>query len=260
MTDFTLDIDLRSDHVATIAFGRGANNFFDVRLISAIADALDGLAADGSARAVVLTGMGQHFCAGADLARGPGDVEDTVGGSEGPHLYDAAVRLFEQPLPLVAAVQGAAIGGGLGLALACDFRIASPDARFSAPFARLGVHNGFGTSVTLPLAVGHQKAIELLYTGRRVKATEAAAIGLVDILANEGTSLAGAHALAREIAASAPLAVQSMRVTMRGHLANAVRAATEREKTEQAIHFATGDAAEGIRADRERRAPVFLGR
>lgn len=260
MGDFTIDVDLGADHVATVTFSRGPSNFFNEPLISALADRLDELAAAGQARAVVLTGAGRHFCAGADLTGGQASVAGTVGEAGGPHLYDAAVRLFRQPLPLVAAVHGAAVGGGLGLALACDLRVASPDARFSAPFARLGVHHGFGLSVTLPLVVGHQRAIELLYTGRRVKAEEAAAIGLADLLTPDGGALDGAQALARQIAESAPLAVRSIRATMRGHLAEAVRAATEHEKAEQAIHFATADMTEGVRADRERRTPVFEGR
>jgi enoyl-CoA hydratase/carnithine racemase len=260
MRDFTIDVDVGADHVATVAFARGENNFFTEPLISAIADALERLAASTAARVVVLTGRGKHFCAGADLTDGKPPGASILGASGGRHLYDAAVRLFEQPLPVVAAIQGGAIGGGLGLALACDLRVASPDARFAAPFARLGTHHGFGLSVTLPLVVGHQRAIELLYTGRRIKAEEAASIGLVDVLTGEEGALAGAHAVAKQIALSAPLAVRSIRATVRGHLAEAVRAATEREKAEQAVLFATADMIEGIRADRERRPPRFEGK
>ena len=90
------------------------------------------------------------------------------------------MRLFRTRKPIVAAIQGAAIGGGLGVAMAADFRIAAPEARFSANFARLGFHHGFGLSVTLPAAVGGQHAAELLYTGRRITGDDAVAIGLVD--------------------------------------------------------------------------------
>lgn len=257
MNDFVLDVDVDDDHVATVEFGRPPANFFDLPMIAAIADALEALAADGAARAVVLCSTGRHFCAGADFS---GGVDGAAGGGHGPHLYDAAVRIFEQPLPIVAAVQGGAIGGGLGLAMAADLRVAAPSTRFAAPFARLGLHHGFGLSVTLPLVVGHQRSIELLYTGRRVPGAEALAIGLCDRLVEEDELRRVAHELAAEIAVSAPRAVRSIRRTMRGHLAAEVRAATDHEKAEQAIHRTTTDMAEGVRADRERRRPVFTGR
>ena len=161
---------------------------------------------------------------------------------------------------MVAAVQGAAIGGGLGLAMAADFRVASPEARFSANFARLGFHHGFGLTVTLPAAVGQQRALELLYTGRRVAGEEALQMGLCDRLAPAGDLRARAHALAAEIAASAPLAVRSIRETMRGDLAGRVRAALVRERAEQERLNRTEDFREGVRATAERREAHFTGR
>jgi enoyl-CoA hydratase/carnithine racemase len=260
VSDYHLAVDVDDDHVATVEFGREPNNYFDLPLIGAIADAFEALAADGTARAVVLCSTGRHFCAGADLRAGPEGADGAAAGpGQDAHLYDAAVRLFAQPLPIVAAVQGGAIGGGLGLALAADLRVASPDTRFAAPFARLGLHHGFGLTVTLPLVVGHQRSIELLYTGRRVKGDEAFALGLCDRLVPTADLRAEAGALAAEIAASAPIAVRSIRATMRGHLAEAVRAATDHETAEQAIHRQTADMAEGVRADRERRRPSFTG-
>lgn len=258
VSDFTVDAEVDDELVATVSFRRGDNNYFNTPLIEALASSFEGLADEGRARAIVLAGVGRHFCAGADFTGGSGGA--TIADTAEPHLYDAAVRIFRQPLPIVAAVQGAAVGGGLGLALACDLRVASPDARFSAPFARLGLHHGFGLTITLPLVVGHQRAIELLYTGRRLRCEEAAAIGLVDRVTELGGAVAGAHALAREIATSAPIAVRSIRATMRGDLADAVRAATDHEKSEQAAHRRTADMAEGIRADLARRDPRFEGR
>ena len=170
------------------------------------------------------------------------------------------MRLFATATPVVAAVQGAAIGGGLGLALSADFRVASPSSRFAANFARLGIHHGFGMTVTLPAVVGTQAALELLYTGRRVKGEEAHALGLCDRLAAEGDLRNEAHALACEIAASAPLAVRSIRQTMRGELPERVRAATEHEHARQTALFATDDFREGVRATAERRTPNFAGR
>jgi enoyl-CoA hydratase/carnithine racemase len=168
--------------------------------------------------------------------------------------------MFATRKPIVAAVQGAAIGGGLGLALAADLRIAAPEARFSANFARLGFHHGFGLSVTLPLVVGAQRALELLYTGVRVPGEEALEIGLCDRLAPLARLRDEAHAFASEIAASGPLAIESIRATMRGDLTARIREATARERAEQERLQATTDFKEGTRAMAERRAPRFQGR
>ena len=254
MTGGTDDVGVERDgHVAVVEIRRPPNNFFDVDLIGGIADAVDDLAA-GGCRAVVLASEGRHFCAGADFG---GGRERGAGG--GPHLYEMAVRLFEQPIPIVAAVQGAAIGGGFGLAMAADFRLAAPEARFAANFARLGFHHGFGLSVTLPLVAGHQTALELLYTGRRIDGEEAVRLGIADRLVPADELRDAAVALATEIATSAPLAVRSIRETMRGHLAGQVRAALARERSEQDRLTATKDWREGVAAMAERRTPAFTG-
>jgi 2-(1,2-epoxy-1,2-dihydrophenyl)acetyl-CoA isomerase len=247
------DVGVEVDgHVAVIEIRRPPNNFFDVDLIAAIADTLDGLAS-GDCRVAVLASQGRHFCAGANFGGG----RQTGGG--GPHLYEMAVRLFEQPLPIVAAVQGAAIGGGFGLAMAADFRVATPEARFSANFARLGFHHGFGLTVTLPLVAGHQTALDLLYTGRRVDGDEALRLGIADRLVAADELRSAARDLAADIAGSAPLAVRSIRQTMRGDLAERVRAALARERSEQDRLTATQDWREGVKAMAERRPPVFIG-
>jgi 2-(1,2-epoxy-1,2-dihydrophenyl)acetyl-CoA isomerase len=246
-----LTVRVGEDHVATVEFDRPPHNHFDVELIAALADAYAALDEDPACRAILLCSAGRHFCAGANFA-GTGDA--------GAHaLYAQAVRLFATVTPVVAAVQGAAIGGGLGLALSADFRVASPSSRFAANFARLGIHHGFGMTVTLPAAVGMQAALELLYTGRRVRGEEAYTLGLCDCLAADDELRGAAHALASEIAASAPLAVRSIRQTMRGDLPDRVRAATEREYAQQGPLFATDDFQEGVRATAERRTPRFTG-
>ncbi len=246
-----VSVNHRDDHVAIVEFNRPPNNFFDASLIEQIADAYEQLADDASTRVIVLCSQGKHFCAGANF-HGRNPAED--------NLYEHAVRLFAAPLPVVAAVQGAAVGGGLGVALSADFRVASSDSRFSANFARLGIHHGFGVTVTLPLVVGHQRALELLYTGVRLKGLDAHAIGLCDRLVPSEEIREEAVALAGEIATSSPLAVRAIRRTMRGDLADRVRAATDHELAEQAKLFGTEDFREGVAAAAERRPPRFSGR
>lgn len=254
-----LAVELLTNGVAVVEIRRPPNNFFDVSLIEAIAAALDTLITQTEARTVVLASHGKHFCAGADFAGTTGAAE--IDPDEGAKaLYEAGARIFESELPIVAAVQGAAVGGGLGLALAADFRVAGPSSRFSANFSRLGLHHGFGLTETLPRVIGQQRALELLTTGRRVKGEEAHAIGLVDRFVDDDQIRSAAVGLATEIGSAAPLAVRSIRATMRAGLAEAVRRATAHERAEQARLRATDDFAEGIRAAAERREPKFTAR
>lgn len=241
--------------VALVALNRPPANFVDAAFLEEVAVAVESAA---DQRAIVLAAEGKHFCAGAALAGGGAHAGSR--GADGRHIYDVAIRLFEQPVPLVAAVQGSAIGAGLGLALAADLRVATAGTRFVASFALLGFHHGFGLSVTLPRAVGAQKAAELLMTGRRVGGTEALDIGLADRLVADADLRPAAIALASEIAAAAPLAVRSIRQTLRGDLAGAVRTAMTRERAEQDRLMQTRDFAEGVAAAKERRPPAFEGR
>jgi enoyl-CoA hydratase/carnithine racemase len=251
-----LHVSLGDDFVALAEIKRPPNNFFDRALIASLADAFEQLDGEDGCRAIVLASEGRHFCAGANF----GSKESAVTDDTGRHLYDEAVRLFATRTPVIAAIQGAAIGGGLGLALMPDFRVAAPEARFSANFARLGFHHGFGLSVTLPRLVGPQAAAELLYTGRRLKGDEAHALGLCDRLVAKESIRDEANALAAEIAVSAPLAIDSIRETLRGDLAEEIRHATDREKAEQDRLQKTEDFREGTRAMSERRTPEFKGR
>jgi enoyl-CoA hydratase/carnithine racemase len=219
--------------------------------VAAVAAAYEELAASNWCRAVVLASEGKHFCAGLDFA---GNRGQEIGA-----LYDAALRLFAAPLPVVAAVQGAAIGGGCGLALSADFRVASPRSRFSANFSRLGFHHGFALTVTLPAVVGAQAAADLLLTGRRVGGADALTLGLCDRLVDEEQEFVGAVEYAAELAAAGPLAVRAIRATLRQGLVDAVRQAMAHERAEQARLGGTDDFAEGVRAAAERRDPHFTG-
>ena len=176
------------------------------------------------------------------------------------HLYIEAVRLFEAKKPIVAAVHGAAVGGGLGLAMVADFRVACPETRFAANFTRLGFHPGFGLTTTLTEAIGRQNAALMFYTSRRVGGEEAHRMGLADVLVPQAEVRTAALALAAEIATNAPLGLLSTRATMRQGLAARVRAATEHELAEQDKLRTTADFREGVRATAERRLPNFTGR
>jgi enoyl-CoA hydratase/carnithine racemase len=260
-TDIGVDV---AGFVATIEIRRPPHNFFDLALINQIADALDALDADAQCRAVVLAAQGKSFCAGANFGDGstldksgqrPGEASAPVG-----HLYMQAVRLFRSKKPIVGAIHGAAVGGGLGLAMVPDFRVACPETRFVANFTRLGFHPGFGLTETLPAVIGKQKAVMMFCTSRRVTGEEALAMGLADILVPQDQVRTAAQKLAAEIAENAPLAIAATRLTMRAGLADRVKAATEHELEEQSRLRSTDDFREGVKAMAERRVPNFSGR
>ncbi|HEX5380028.1 MAG TPA: enoyl-CoA hydratase/isomerase family protein [Phenylobacterium sp.] len=248
----------KSGHVATVTLNRPPNNHVSVGLMRDLADTLERLDGDADVRAVVLATAGKAFCAGADLVASDGIASNGMGGINA--LYDQAVRLFSVETPIVVAVQGAAVGAGLGLALVGDFRVAAPEARFTANFVKLGFHPGFGLTHTLPRVIGEQRAALMFLTGRRVKAEEGLAWGLVDEVVPLEDLIPAAQRLAAEIAENAPLAVVATRKTIRSDLAAAVRSQTDHEHAQQTILRATEDFAEGVRAVQERRAGNFKGR
>ena len=167
------DVGLSFDgHVAIVEIRRPPHNFFDIPLIAGLADAFEALEVDPDCRAIMLCAQGTAFCAGANFANRDATPEAKSPRAVNP-IYGEAIRLFSCTKPVVGAIQGPAVGGGLGLALVPDFRVTCPEARFAANFTRLGIHPGFGLSVTLPRLVGPQKAALMLYTGRRIGGEEA---------------------------------------------------------------------------------------
>ena len=259
-----LHLDIR-DFVATVEIARPPHNFFDFHLIRQLADAFEALDEDPACRAIVLCSQGKSFCAGANFGDGSrvqadGSVEGSLNRLGVDHLYVEAVRLFAAAKPVVGAIQGAAIGGGLGLALVPDFRVGCPESRFAANFTRLGFHPGFGLTHTLPRVIGRQKANLMFLTSRRIKGEEAHAWGLLDVLTDRDQVRETAWNLAREIAMNAPLGVTATRATLRRGLADAVRAATDLELIEQTRLRTTEDFKEGIAASHARREPDFKGR
>jgi 2-(1,2-epoxy-1,2-dihydrophenyl)acetyl-CoA isomerase len=256
MATANVSLSVEGDGVAVLELRRPPNNFLSPALVAEIAEALELADADDRCRAVVLCSQGKHFCAGAVLGgngsapRGPG----------GRHLYDEALRIFACQTPIVAAIQGAATGGGLGLALAADLRIAGEGARLWANFAVLGFHHGFGLSATLPVAVGAHQATRILMEARRLSGADAARIGLVDAVVADADLRHEALTWAGRLAANAPLAIGSIRRTMRGDLYHRVEEAMRHERMEQERLAATADFAEGVAAMAERRSPHFTGR
>jgi len=248
-------------HVTLIEIRRPPLNFFDLDLIRQIADALDAIDNDTNARAVVLASQGKAFCAGANFNRPNGFSGDAASGSGTTgDLYIEAVRIFHNKKPIVAAVQGAAIGGGLGLAVSADFRVTCPEARFAANFTRLGFHPGFGLTVTLPEIIGKTNAALMFYTSRRMTGGEAYKMGLANILVPQEQVREAAFALANEIAENSPLGLLSTRATMRAGLADLVQAQTNHELKEQTWLRETEDFKEGVKSTEERRPGKFIGR
>ncbi len=254
----------KTGHVALIEIRRPPHNFFDIPLIQEIAGALEALDEEPECRAVVWAAQGKSFCAGANFGDGSKLDKDGRRPNEPAQgvapLYVQGNRLFRTKKPIIAAVHGAAVGGGLGLAMVADFRVACPETRFCANFTRLGFHPGFGLTVTLPAVIGETKAALMFYTSRRVTGEEAFAMGLADVLVRQEEVRDAALKLAAEIAENSPLGLIATRATMRGDIADRVLKATNHELKEQTALRKTDDFKEGVKATAERRLPNFVGR
>ena len=254
----------KTGHVALVAIRRPPNNFFDIPLIKDIAGAFESFDEDSNIRAIVLAAQGKAFCAGANFGDGSTlDAQGRRSNEPGPGvapLYIEGNRLFRTKKPIIAAVHGAAVGGGLGLAMVADFRVTCPEARFCANFTRLGFHPGFGLTVTLPAVIGETKAALMFYTSRRVPGDDAYAMGLADVLVPQDQVRDAAIKLAAEIGENSPLGLIATRMTLRGNIADRVRQATDHELEEQTRLRRTDDFKEGVKSVSERRVPGFKGR
>jgi enoyl-CoA hydratase/carnithine racemase len=236
-------------------------NAMSPAMTSAWVDAIDELASDASVRAVVVTGEGSAFCSGGDtswLASEPDASVDRLRARMLP-FYRSWLSIRRLEVPTIAAINGAAIGAGLCLPLACDIRVASTRARMGVPFTRLGMHSGMGATYLLPDVVGHSTARDLLLTGRLVDAQEALRIGLVSRVLPEENFLSAALELATDVAAAAPVASKLTKVALSSQF-DSLDAALQWEALAQPVTLATEDLQEGVTAARERRTAHFAGR
>ena len=216
---------------------------------------------DAQIRVLVIRGRGKCFSAGADLRASLQRTDLGEPSQETSYaMYEPFLRVLDVRVPVVAALNGHTVGGGFGLALLADIRVANRDAKFGANFARLGIHSGLGISYMLPRLIGAARASELLFTGNLIRGDEALRMGLVTHAVEPEAVLPTALEIARNIAASAPLAVQTMKASIRRGLGWDVRKAAFEEAGHQAESLNTEDAAEGIGAILQKREPEFRGR
>ncbi len=252
-----------TDGIATLTLNLPEKrNPMTVRMGEEIADALAGLERRDDVRVLVLRGAGEAFCAGGDMALIEGNARRPAAESREVMLgyYDRYLALLRLSIPTIAAIHGYAIGGGLALALACDLRYAADDAKLGVNFARLGIHPGMASTVTLPRAVGLARALELFYTGRVVTGREAEGLGLVNRAVPPAELTATVLDVARAIARNAPMVVRMLkRAVYQGLAAAGLQSALEYEAFCQALTFTTADLREGVAALRERREPRFTG-
>ena len=248
MTDTVL-VERLSPEVTLVTLNRPERlNAMSHELVAALHRVLTNVAADRSCRAVILTGAGRGFCAGLDL-KGAGDVEGAAGAGEvdrrmlgQQHIASLIARMRATPQPIIAAVNGAAAGGGLALALGCDVRVAARSARFNVAFVRVGLSGcDIGVSWLLPRIVGASRAFELMLTGRFVDAEEAASIGLVSRVVDDGLVVDAAREVAAQIVDNSRFGVWMTKEVMWSNLeVGSLQAAIDLENRTQILATFTG--------------------
>ncbi|HXK21160.1 MAG TPA: enoyl-CoA hydratase/isomerase family protein [Myxococcota bacterium] len=256
-----------SDGVATLTLNRPDNrNSMTPDVLAGLAEGVARLRNDPALRCAIVTGRGSSFCAGADFkSRGtPGAPTDPAASALPPHersyaTYAPFLSLLDIEIPVIAAMQGHAIGGGFGLALVCDLRVANREAKYGANFVRLGLSPGMATTYLLPRLVGLPRALELLLTGRIVTGAEAATLGLANDAVAPDAVLGRARELAREIAAAAPQAVRWTKRLVYAGVAWDPRQQARVEALYQSRTQETGDFREGVAALLAKREPKFRG-
>ena len=250
----------RSGHIGELVLNRPDNrNSMTPELLAAFANAADEAAQDSALRCLIVRGEGTCFSAGADL-KSSVQVGDGLPHEKSYAMYRPFLSLLDIEVPVIGALNGHAVGGGFGLALVCDLRVASRNAKYGANFTQLGLHPGMAISYLLPRLVGVARANELLFTGRLIRGDEAEAIGLVNQAVEAQSVLDHARRLAEEIASGAPGVMRSTKRAIYEGLNWEPKRAARREAPLQAESLATEDAKEGMAALLEKRAPVFRGK
>jgi 2-(1,2-epoxy-1,2-dihydrophenyl)acetyl-CoA isomerase len=264
MTYESLLFDVQ-DRVATLTLNRPERlNALGGTLREDLYDAVLECGADAGVRAIVITGAGRGFCSGGDVKAM--SERNQSGEAAPPSERFAPIRdriilaMRDCPKPIIAAVNGAAAGAGMNLALACDMRIASTAAKFSQAFVKRGLHPDWGGTYFLPRIVGIAKACELIFTGDSIDAAEALRLGIVTAVHEPEALMAEAYKLARRIADGPPIAISGAKRAIYHNQDVDLRAALEFETFAQNVSRDTEDAKEGVRAFVEKRAAVFQGR
>jgi enoyl-CoA hydratase/carnithine racemase len=253
----TSSIDNRG--ITTITLSDELNlNAMSEEMATEFAATVSALRASQAVRVIVLTGAGRSFSAGGHLAML--DAKRTLTADQNRSgmlaFYDSFLSILSLNVPIIAALQGAAVGAGLCLACACDIRIATSDAKLGFTFLKLGLHPGMGGTFLLPRVVGRSVATELLLTGRIIPADEALRIGLVSKISTREKLLDDAYAIAHEILSCGPDASAQLLQTMRSDLAG-LPAALEREAHCQSTNYGSAEFAEGLASVREKRPAKF---
>jgi enoyl-CoA hydratase/carnithine racemase len=251
--------------VTTITINRPDRlNALDLYTLAALDDAFARIAADPDVRAVIITGAGgRAFSAGADVKAWAGGLPDEPGRPADewvPMAHRLIARVYRLPKPVIAAVNGVAVGAGLDLALSCDFRIGSQTARFGSVYVNVGIAPDAGGTFLLPRIVGMTHAKELIYTGRIIDAAEAAGIGLVSSVVAPGELLDAARSLAGRLAAGPSVAIGVAKENIQEHWNLSIEVALRSEMRGGHICGPTADHEEGLKAVNEKRTPRFIGR
>ena len=254
-----------TDRVATITLNRPDDrNTMTPEILGGLRDSVAQARADADVRCVIVTGRGSCFCAGANLKSGvfaaAADDRYVAPQERSYQAYAPFLSMLDIEVPTIAAMQGHAIGGGLGLAVVCDLRVANRDAKYGANFVRLGLSPGMATTYLLPRLMGVPRGVEFLLTGRIVTGAEAADAGLVNYAVEPDAVLAKAQELAQEIATAAPLAVKWTKQTIYQNLAWDPATAARMEALVQSRTNETEDFGEGIAAMLQKRQADFHAR
>lgn len=256
--------------VGTITLNRpDRRNALNHEMLPDLEEAVSGLAANDSVRAIVLTGAGESFCSGVDTSElaggthpgphtpGPGGPDALRRGFEQSHRI--VVSIFNIEKPVIAAIRGSAVGAGLDIACACDMRIASPDARFSAAYIKVGLFPGYGGVWFYPRLFGMAKAAEMMLTGDFLGAEEALEAGFLNKIVPAEEVLPAAHQLAERIAAGPPIAIRLAKTMMHRSLGIDLASALQLSAAAEAITLSSADHVEGMAAAREKRSPNYRG-